>query len=346
MTLPYTELHCHSNYSFHEGASSIDELLARAKSLGYGSLALTDHDNLCGALEFARIATSLGIQPITGAEVTLKDGSHLTLLAENRKGYANLCNLITYSRIRGDRLDPRLDPKFLPDHAEGLILLTGCSRGKVPSLLGEERSEEAESEAREYLEWFGTGNVYAELQRNLVYGETARNRRLYKLASKLGIGLVATNNVHYHVPERHRLQDVLVAIHNNKTLEETHRERRPNANFHLKSPVQMAELFESIPDALQNSMHIAGRCTFDLTRNLGYQFPDYPVPDGHTPQTYLEKLCYEAALRKYGSIAPRVQDRLNQEFRLIQKAQSGGILSYLLRHHSDSPRRHDRLGPE
>ena len=325
MTLPYTELHCHSNYSFHEGASSIDELLARAKSLGYGSLALTDHDNLCGALEFARIATSLGIQPITGAEVTLKDGSHLTLLAENRKGYANLCNLITYSRIRGDRLDPRLDPKFLPDHAEGLILLTGCSRGKVPSLLGEERSEEAESEAREYLEWFGTGNVYAELQRNLVYGETARNRRLYKLASKLGIGLVATNNVHYHVPERHRLQDALVAIHNNKALEETHRERRPNANFHLKSPVQMAELFESIPDALQNSMHIAGRCTFDLTRNLGYQFPDYPVPDGHTPQTYLEKLCYEAALRKYGSITPRVQDRLNQEFRLIQKHNLAGF---------------------
>ena len=114
MTLPYTKLHCHCNYPFQEGASSIDELLARAKSLGYGSLALTDHDNLCGALEFARIATSLGIQPITGAEVTLKDGSHLTLLAENRKGYANPCNLITYSRIRGDRLDPRLDPKSFP----------------------------------------------------------------------------------------------------------------------------------------------------------------------------------------------------------------------------------------
>ena len=325
MTVAYTELHCHSNYSFQEGASSLDELLARAKNLGYGALALTDHDNLCGALEFARIATSLGIQPINGAEVTLKDGSHLTLLAENRKGYANLCNIITYSRIRGDRLDPKLDPKFLPDYAEGLILLTGCSRGKVPSLLGEERSQEAESEARKYLEWFGTGNVYAELQRNLVYGETARNRRLCKLASKPGIGVVATNNVHYHALERHRLQDALVAIHHNKTLEETHRERRPNANFHLKSPAQMAELFETIPDGLQNSMHIAARCTFDLTRDLGYQFPDYPVPDGHTPQTYLEKLCYEAALRKYGSITPHVQDRLNQEFRLIQKHNLAGF---------------------
>ena len=109
----YAELHCHSNYSFQEGASSISELLAQARSLGYGALALTDHDNLCGAMEFARIANSLGIRPITGAEITLKDGSHLTLLAESRKGYANLCNLITLSRVNGDRLDPRLDPELL-----------------------------------------------------------------------------------------------------------------------------------------------------------------------------------------------------------------------------------------
>ena len=321
----YAELHCHSNYSFQEGASSVSELLVQAKGLGYGSLALTDHDNVCGAMEFARIATSLGVQPITGAEVTLKDGSHLTLLAETRKGYANLCNLITYSRIGGDRLEPKLDPAFLPHHAEGLVLLTGCSRGRVPSLLVEGRQGDAEAEARSYLQWFGTDNVFIELQQNLVYGDTPRNRRLCRLARRLGIGVVATNNVHYHVPERHRLQDALVAIRHNKTLEETHPGRRPNANFCLKSPAQMAALFQEVPEAIRSSTTIAERCAFNLKEDLGYQFPDYPVPDGYTSQTYLEKLCHEAALRRYGSITPRIRDRLSEEFRLVQKHNLAGF---------------------
>ena len=164
-----------------------------------------------------------------------------------------------------------------------------------------------------------------ELQQNLVYGDTRRNRRLFHLARKLGIGVVATNNVHYHIPERHRLQDSLVAIYHNKTLEETHRERRPNAHFYLKSPAEMESLFEGIPEALENSTRIAERCTFDLTRNLGYEFPDYPVPDGHTPQSYLEKICREAAIRKYGSLAPPVMDRLDEEFRLIGKHKLAGF---------------------
>ena len=319
MTTTYSELHCHSNHSFHEGASSISELLARAKVLEYPALALTDHDNLCGAMEFARMATGLGIQPITGAEVTIVDGSHLTLLAETRKGYSNLCRLITYSRIGGDRRDPQLDQKYLPSYAEGVVLLTGCRKGRVSSLVADERWKEAEAEVKTYLEWFGTGNVFVELQQNLIYGDTQRNRNLLRLARKLDIGVVATNNVHYHIPERHRLQDTLVAIHHNKTLEESHRERRPNANFYLKSPAEMALLFEGIPEALQNSTHIAERCTFDLTRNLRYEFPNYPVPDGHTPQSYLEKLCHEAAIRRYGSITAQVQKRLDEELRLVQK---------------------------
>ena len=321
----YTELHCHSNYSFQEGASSLDELLMRAKELGYPALALTDHDNLCGALQFARIATSLGIQPITGAEVTLSDGSHVTLLAETRKGYGNLCKLITYSRIAGDRRDPGLDPKYLPLHAEGLILLTGCSKGRIPTLLADGRWREAWEEAQGYLEGFGVGNVFVELQRNLVHGDTRRNKRLHQLACKLGVAVVATNNVHYHVPQRHRLQDALVAIRHRKTLEESHRERRPNANFHLKSPTEMESLFEDIPEAIQSSGEIAERCTFDLTRNLGYEFPDYPVPHGYTSQSYLEALCSEAARRKYHPVTPQVQERLDEEFRLIRRHNLSGF---------------------
>ena len=147
MTAAYSELHCHSNYSFQEGASFIGELLARAKVLGYPALALTDHDNLCGAMEFAQAATGLGIQPITGAEVTLKDGSHLTFLAETWKGYSNLCQLITLSRIGEYRRDPHLDPKHLSSHAEGLILLTGCRKGRVPSLVAQ-KWKEAEATAK------------------------------------------------------------------------------------------------------------------------------------------------------------------------------------------------------
>ncbi len=329
----YVELHCHSNYSFQEGASSIGGLLARAGDLGYRTLALTDHDNLCGAMEFARAAAGLGIQPITGAEVTLQDGSHLTLLAETRQGYANLCNLVTYSRIGGDRLDPGLDPKFLSRHAEGLILLTGCSRGAVPALLVEGKTKDAEARARDYLDWFGPDNVFFELQRNLVHGDRTRNNLLLRLARRLGAGVVATNNVHYHVRERHRLQDALVAISHNRTLEETHRERRPNDQFHLKSPARMAALFDDLPRAVENSARIAERCApsagsgqgFDLTRDLGYRFPDHPVPDGHTPQTYLEELCRRAVIRRYGSMTPRVRKRLDEEFRLIRRHDLAGF---------------------
>ena len=324
-TVKYAELHCHSNYSFHEGASSLEEILIRAKELAYGALALTDHDNLSGAMEFARLANSLGIQPITGAEVTLSDGSHLTLLARDRTGYRNICRLLTFSRIK-DRREPQLDPELLPQHAEGVILLTGCPKGRVPSLLSEGKWKEAETETRNYLDWFGPDNVFMELQQNLVQGDTLRCRRLYEMARKLGVGVVATNNVHYHAPERSRLQDALVAIRHNRTLEETHRERRPNANFHLKSHLEMAKLFREIPEALENTLTIAERCSgFNLENNLGYRFPDHPVPKGHAPLSYLRELCYEAAVRRYGSISSKVRERLNEELRLIEKHELAGF---------------------
>ena len=326
--MDYVELHCHSNYSFQEGASFLEELLARAVELGYPALALTDHDNLCGAMEFSRIANSIGVKPITGAEVTLADGSHLTLLARTRRGYSNLCNLLTASRagMDGDRRDPRLNPALLKEHARGLVLLTGCSKGRVPSLVTGGRPDDAEAELRSYVEWFGPDNVFVELQQNLVYGDTSRNRRLVRLARAAGVDVVATNNVHYHAPERHRLQDALVAIRHNKTLEETHRERRANANFYLRSAEEMALHFRGLPEALRNTLRIAERCDFNLETNLGYRFPDYgELPDGHTAQSYLEQVCEAAAARKYGSITPEVRERLDEEYRLIRKHDLAGF---------------------
>ncbi|MDP6100743.1 MAG: DNA polymerase III subunit alpha, partial [Dehalococcoidia bacterium] len=324
--MSYAELHCHSNFSFQEGASFIHELLPRAVELGYPALALTDHDNLCGAMEFARTARSLGVQPIIGAEVTMKGGDHLTLLAETREGYSNLCRLISISRVTGGRREPEVDPQFLPTHAQGLILLTGCAKGEVPSLAQQGRLDKALEAARSYIHWFGAGNVYLELQQNLVRGDTQRNRRLVELARRLGAGVVATNNVHYHLRGRHQLHDCLVAIKHLKGLEESHRERRANSEFYLKPPREMSGLFHWCPEALASTLHIAERCSvFDLTRDLDYRFPDSPVPEGFTQESYLRHLCEQAAVRRYGSLTERVQARLGEEFRLIRRHNLAGF---------------------
>ena len=321
----YAELHLHTNYSFQEGASSIGEMVGQAASLGYQALALTDHDNLCGAVEFAEACHDAGIQPIIGCEITLLGGYHLTLLSETRQGYGNLCWLISQA-YQEDRRKPALDPVLFEGHTEGLIALSGCRQGEVSSLLNEGRFTEARETASHYRGLFGESNYFLELQQHLVQGDTQRNRRLVNLAQELGVGVVATGNVHYHLRERHRLQDCLVAIKNNTSLDESHRERRPNSEFFLKPPEVMAGLFKGCPKAIKNATGIARRCAaFDLTQDLGYQFPDYPVPKGHTPHSYLEHICYQAAERRYDQITDKVRQRLDLEFSLIRKHNLAGF---------------------
>ena len=316
--------------------------MVRARDLGLRALALTDHDNLCGAMHFAQVAKTLNMQSITGVEMTIKggepgkgrkegeDNSHLTFLAENQNGYSQLSNLVSYSYVASDRRNPALDLKYLPDDLDGLILLTGCRTGRVPSLLTEGRFAEAEAQLKQYLGWFGADNVFVELQQNLVQGDTSRNRRLIDLAKKLGVPTVATNNVHYHVPERYQLQDALVSIKNNLSLEETHKERRANNQFYLKSPDEMAAMFSRCPEAIKNTLLIAERCSFDLTKDLAYRFPDYHVPEDATPQIHLEDLCRQAAERRYGGNQTtqdrqKVEDRLQEELRLIGKHNLAGF---------------------
>ena len=324
--MSYAELHCHSYYSFHDGASSLEELLLRAKELGYAALSLTDHDNLCGAMRFAQLTRSLGIQGIIGAELTLKGGYHLTLLAKDRKGYRNLCRLITAAHNSGERNKPELAPELLKEHAPGLIALSGCPQGELAQLLAGSTLAEARSLARQYLDWFGQDNYYLELQQNLVFGDSERNKKLLDLAKETGARVVATGNVHYHIRERHQLQDCLVAVKNCKSLEETHRERRANSEFYLRSVTELEARFRDCPEALVNTLEIAERCTLDLTGELNYTFPDYPAPEGDTPDSYLEKLCQEAAVRRYGSITPAISARLEQEFKLIRKYHLAGFL--------------------
>ncbi|GIW04665.1 MAG: error-prone DNA polymerase [Thermomicrobiales bacterium] len=316
----YVELHLHTAYSFLDGASLPEELVGRAADLGYQALAITDHDGLYGAMEFARLAHDVGIQPITGAEVTLIDGSHLTLIALNRAGYANLCRLITAAhRVgRADRA-PRLDPTLLPSHAEGLVLLTGCRQSKLAQLVDAGRYREAEQLVREYVTWFGPDDVIIELQHNLVFGDTERVRRLVQLAEHCGLRYAATGNVHYHDPHRHRLHDVLVAIRHRTTLDQCHQQRRPNAMFALRPAEEMARLFARYPAALETTRWLASRCTFNLATDLAYTFPSYPTADGETPDDLLARICWAELAQRYPENRERAEARLREELAVIRK---------------------------
>lgn len=296
----YVELHCHSCYSLREGASTPEQLLREAKRIGYPVLAMTDHDGLYGAMEFAKAAEVVGVRPITGAELTLTGGYHLTLLVETKEGYHNLCRLITEA-YRKDRDNAEVTFEILRDRTEGLIALSGCSKGEVAQWVTVGNIEQARSAAIRYREWFGPENFFVELQNNLVQGDKDRNAALVKLAVQLGLGYVATNNVHYHVRERHRVHDVLVAIHHRSTLDSSHTLRRPNSEFYLKTPEEMADLFADYPRALSTSVEIAERCRFQLHRDLGYEFPDFGVPEGQTEDTFLAQVCWESFRRKYGA---------------------------------------------
>ena len=324
--MPYVELHCHSYYSFQEGASSIEELVETARSLDYPALALTDHDNVCGALSFAEISKTANIQPITGVEITLTDNSHLTLIAQNRRGYTNLCNLVTHAYMESENKQPRLDSHYFKDYSDGLILLTGCSQGSIPSSISKGNFSQSEHDLRNLLELFGSNNVFIELQNNFVKGDFLRNVRLVELGKKLGIPVVATNNVHYHEKYRQHLQDVLVAIKHNQSLETSTPYLKTNNHYHLKSSQQMEKLFRDIPEAIKNTLKIAERCSFNLISDLKYQFPNYPVPKGHTQTSFLKELCQAAAIRRYGEINSRISDRLEEEFRLIEKHNLSGFL--------------------
>jgi len=324
MVATYAELHCKSFYSFGLGASHPHELLAQAQKHGYSSLALTD-TNLCGALEFARLASTFGVQPITGGEITLSDGSNLTLLAKTRMGYSNISRLFTYAN-EVDRKEPRLDPARLQGHLQGVTLIAGGRDGHLSKLVLDGHYQAAQKLLKGYLEYTDSDSVYIELQQNLIHGDTKRNRALVGLSREIGIPVVATNDVHYHVPERYRLQNALVAAKHNTTIDQALLFVQPNRHFYLKSQAQMEKLFRQCPEAISNTLKIAKECTFDLSTDLGYQLPEPEVPDGYTPESYLRQLCYEGAVRRYGSVSKAVEDRLEEEFRLFRKLNLSGFL--------------------
>jgi len=231
--MTFVHLHVHSEYSFLDGACGLNDLVSRAGELGMPALALTDHEGLHGAIEFYQLARKAGIKPIIGCEVTLYPNFHLVLLAKNRCGYENLVYLVSRAHLGGTYQKPRMDKELLPLHAQGLIALSGCLSGEIPRLLLSGKYPEAEVRAREYREIFGPANFYLELSNHGLAGEARCNNLLRELAQKIGIPVVAANNVHYLNQEEALVRELLVSI---RTLKNINSPNLPTS-FHPRSSI-------------------------------------------------------------------------------------------------------------
>ncbi len=338
----HTELHAHSAFSFLDGASAPEELAEQAAALGYGQIALTDHDGLCGSLAFAHACRDAGIRAITGAELTMGGtwaGAHVTLLCETATGYANLCRLITIAhaqtRDRRDRRadDPVLDPAYLTAHARGLVCLSGCAeRGVVARLVRRGERTEAETALRRLVEIFGLGNVFVEIQRPRLRGDRRLIRDLSELAEHVGVPVVGTGNVHAHHTRRAFLQDAFVAIRNRRSLDASEAVRRGNRDSVLRAPEVAAECFADIPAAAVNAALLGERLRFDLTRDLGYRYPDFGggLP-GEDANGALNRICRYQLAARYTNARKRADAarRLDEELGLIAHH---GLAGFFLLH--------------
>ena len=326
--MSFVELHCHSAYSFLDGASHPEELAARAAELGYEALALTDHDGVYGSLEFAYAAKAFGVRPITGAEVTLSDGSHVTLLVESPRGYANLCRLLTAAHAETrpkptEPIPPSLDRHLFAAHHEGLVCLSGCAREGLAVRNG--------NGAAELASVFGRDCFFVELQRPYERGDAQRNARLRQLAETIGVQTVVTGNVHAHNRRRALLQDAMVAIRHRTSLEGAERERRGNHECVLLAPDALAERFSDDRDAVARTAELAERLEFDLTHELGYRYPDFSDRD-EPAIAELTRVCNRAFEARYSGtngLKRKARARLEEELALIADL---GLAGFFLLH--------------
>ncbi|ADL06887.1 DNA polymerase III subunit alpha [Thermosediminibacter oceani] len=333
--MAFCHLHVHSEYSLLDGLCRLPLLVKKAAELAMPALALTDHGGLYGMVPFYRLCLEAGIKPILGCEVyvvedvTCRWGKesfhHLVLLSENQEGFKNLLSLVTRSHVDGFYYRPRVDKKLLASHAKGLIALSGCIRGQVADLILRGDVKAAEEAAKEYADIFGRDNFFLELQYHGLAAEKKANFWMRSIAERLGIGLVATNDVHYLQPSDAGTHRVLLAVQTLSALGEA--ASLPGNQHYLKSPAEMEALFREIPGALENTVAIAERCDVRLPLG-GTKLPEIALPEGVSADDYLRKLCFQGAAARYGRPLPQeVKDRLNYELSVIKKT---GYAGYFL----------------
>jgi error-prone DNA polymerase len=324
--MSYVELHCHSNFSFLEGASHPEDLISRAHELGYTALAITDKNGLYGVVRFSQAALEHGIKPIFGSEIVLENETeekHLVLLVKDKTGYANLSRMISIAQLKSEKGKARISDELLKEYTDGLIALSGDILTE-PLLSGDYKK--ARRIAAHYAEVFAGGDFYLELRHHNLPAHEHLCRKLPPLSRELGLPLVATNNVYYACEDGRRLQDVLTCIKNHTTLDEAGDCLYPNAERHLKSAAQMKQQFKKLPAAVANTVRIADKCDFSLSE-LKTTLPDFPVPAGETAYSYLRKLTYKGARRRYrdeDKLPDDVIRQLEHELALIHKLDFSG----------------------
>lgn len=335
----FVHLHVHTNYSLLDGACEIDKLARRLSELGMKSCAITDHGVMYGVIDFYKTMHSYGIKPIIGSEVyvaerTMHDKEpgvdeeqyHLVLLAKDNQGYKNLMKLVSLGFTEGFYYKPRVDMSVIAKYSEGLIALSACLAGKIPSLLLKGNYEGAKSTALQFKSIFGDDNFFIEVQDHGLLDQRKIINDLISLSQETGIPLVATNDVHYIQKDDALAQDVLLCIQTGKTLDDENRMRFESSEFYLKSSDEMASLFSYIPEAIENTVKIAERC--NVTLDFGtIHLPSFQVPDGYTQDEYLEQLCYKGARERFPEITSEIKERLDYELDTIKKM---GYSSYFL----------------
>lgn len=338
----FVHLHVHSEYSLLDGACRIPELAARAAELKMPALALSDHGNLFGAIEFYKECRNVGVKPIIGCEVYLAPGSrlehkansakeastHFLLLAKNEAGYKNLVKLVSSAHLEGMYYKPRIDKEILAQHSEGLIGTSACLAGEVARNIIAGRAKEAEKSIDDFKNIFAPGDFYLEIADHGIPQQRAVAAELLKYGKQFGLKIVATNDVHYVLKEHASAHDVLLCIQTGAKINDENRMRYHGPEFYLKTTEEMAALFRDVPDALAATLEIAAKC--DLKIALGEnKFPAYTVPEGETREGYLRRLCFEGLERRFGERAKEaaLRERLDFELNVLTKT---GFTSYFL----------------
>ena len=345
MASQFVHLHVHTQYSLLDGANQIDALVQEAKGFGMPALAITDHGNLFGAIEFYQKATAAGIKPIIGCEAYLatksrfdregqlahNDYYHLILLAANRTGYQNLLKLASKAYLEGFYYKPRVDKELLVEHHEGLIALSGCLSGEVPYLIGQGQLEKALRVAAEYRDIFGPDHYFLEVQENGVPEQQIVNQGLREIHKRLGIPLVATNDCHYLRKADAKAHDILLCLQTGKTVTDPNRLRFQTDQLYVKSTEEMLAAFRECPEAVWNTARVAEICELAFTFGKSH-LPHYTVPKGETLESYLDKLAQKGLAerlreRPSGLPASQYQQRLRDELTVIT---SMGFAGYFL----------------